>query len=102
MDFTQGAVWPCLGIGRLSMAEVVSCRSSSTRMWLCEQFRMNGEVGGKQAGVKGCGWAAGALDMGSGDRNTGGGRNVSELEGSLTGSDEYGRELQAQSGLSAG
>lgn len=51
------------------------------------------------AGVKGWGWAAGALDMHNGDRNTGGGRNISEMEGSLTGSDECRRELQARSGL---
>lgn len=55
MDFTQGVVWLCLGKGRLSMAEMISCHRSSTRMWLCEQFRMNGEVGGRQAGVKGWG-----------------------------------------------
>lgn len=89
-------MWLCLGIGRISIAEMVSCYSSSTRMWLCEQFRMNGEVG---AGVKGWGWASGALDMHNGDGNTSGGRKVSEMEGSLTESDECGRELQARSGL---
>lgn len=74
------------------MEEMVYCQSCCARIWVHEQYRMDGDAEVRKAVVRDCDCATKALNTRRGNRDRGGGiggRNISERKGPKRGTSSH-------------